>query len=425
MFNPKTPIRYRIVALALLLSISLGMMTSMCKKADAADGWKVTFTFYNGQAQETRQNVPNGATISLPTPNATANATFWGWKCGNTFYSAGKTAKVTGNMNFVCVWQVLVNFYDYDGRQVDQRVEKTGYPYSLAATPQKANCVFGGWFTSSGEKIDGTICTKAYKHDVTAKRNTDAACMKIDKVLSGVYDPGYKDEETGKTKYLFGSNGITNTSGKNFGYVKQSYNRKPTACGMCPINAIANLLNRRSVYDHNECRFIFEDHVIPVFYPAETAQSAKKSRKRRDPSSSQYSYSLTHSSVEEDTVNDKVIGKNGTEYVVVAKQYSTISGSENIKKRKQELVKLLNAHPEGIVIWSRYASNERHACVLTNYTISASGDITFYAIDTAGSIPSGGYRSYLPFKNAHICTGYSKTGVDNAIAYINRIWYIQ
>ena len=353
-------------AVALLIALMAGMATSMGKKADAAGGWTVTFTYYNGQPNETRKNIPTNATISLPTPNATANATFIGWKCGNTIYSAKQIVKVTNNMNFVGVWQVLVNFYSYNGVQIDQRSERTGYAYSVPAGPQRSGYEFLGWYTSSGERIDGTTCTKAYKFDVTARyRYTPSgACTKIDAVLKGIYDPGYKDGN--KTNYLFDEHGIQNTTGKNYGYVKQSYNRKPTACGMCPINAIANLLNRRSVLDYNECRFVFEDHVLPVFYPAETAQSAKNSRKKH--TSLQYSYSLTHSTVEEDNEDDLVVGKNNTKYTVVAKQYKTISrGSQyatNLANRKQELVNLLKEHPEGIVIWSFYAKSERHACVL-------------------------------------------------------------
>lgn len=399
----------RITTFVLLFALVAGMATAYTKRAEAAGGWKVTITYYNGESNKTYNNCPTNSTVKLPTPTKTiSGATFIGWKLKgtSTLYNAGQIITIKSNMDFLGVWRFNVSFY-VDSKLVATIQQKTGYNYGLPSTPSKTGYVFDGWVDKkSGSKISSsTTVTMPNNREVKAsfrKCTPSEACTRIDKVLSGIYDPkGYY----GKT---YSHDGL---SGKNWGYAVQCNNDRPTACGMCPICAIGNLLNRGSVLYYGECRFNFERDVITkLYYPnlsKDAAYDIVQSVRRFD---GIYRYDLPHGNYENQ--NNIFSGKNSTQISVKTKYYSAGSFSA------ATLNSLLNSHPEGVAIYADYGNNTFHACVITKYVNG-----NFYAIDTGDGACD--YKSDRLFSQSWFCNGYCITGVNNVLRNCAiRVWYI-
>lgn len=85
--------------------------------------------------------------------------------------------------------------------------------------------------------------------------------------------------------------------------------------------------------------------------------------------------------------------------------------------RKSSLVKLLDAHPEGVVLYSN-----GHAVAVTDYAVKSDGSYQFYACDP--SVTSGGVSIRTPLENTYL---YRKCGgsVDAIFRQIYRVWYIR
>ena len=80
--------------------------------ADSADA-KLTFDYGNGNVETVTSKV--GAEITLTSPTR-SGYTFGGWRSGGTVYEAGETVKVTGDMTFTAIWNVvnIPDTYDID-----------------------------------------------------------------------------------------------------------------------------------------------------------------------------------------------------------------------------------------------------------------------------------------------------------------------
>ena len=420
-----------ITAFVLVIAMAVGMAVSLGKRATASGGWKVTIKFYNGESDKS-YTIPNNYTLKLPTP-APTSGTFLYWKCGSSTYKAGQIITVKNNMAIEGIWEVSVSFIS-NGTSIVQK-QKTGYKYILPSAASKSGYILDYWADSNGKKITtNTVVTNANTHKVTAHYRLYPECEKasnkIDKILHGIYDPKGAYKNTNQN-YFFNMN-----SGKNWGYVKQCTNVNPDpdgerssndtkdySCGMCTICAIANLLNRKSVYMYGECRFSFEESVITALYPDSSGgKYGWQTRKYSTSGSNRYSYYLKHNSKENYSENTIPMMSGKGNFKLCS---TTISG--DLQTRKKTLCNLLDAHPEGIAIHSTFNSGQ-HACVITYYKQSANpNNIEFCAIDTAGGIRD--YYSTGSLTSQYICTydGYSNNinGANHAIEKIDRVWYIK
>ena len=98
----------------------------------------------------------------------------------------------------------------------------------------------------------------------------------------------------------------------------------------------------------------------------------------------------------------------------------------DINARRTWFIDLLEQHPEGIMIYCNFSSNNAHAVLLTDYDAATD---TFYCADPSpiiqrGRIPLG--DSELP---SHVKrAGYRQNGMSNQdyiLSYVHRIWLIE
>ena len=92
--------------------------------AAADEGDIINYVGDSSTAVYTVKLVNNGVTttlqtidsIKLPTPDSRSGYTFGGWRSGGTVYEAGETVKVTGDMTFTAIWNVvnIPDTYDID-----------------------------------------------------------------------------------------------------------------------------------------------------------------------------------------------------------------------------------------------------------------------------------------------------------------------
>ena len=98
----------------------------------------------------------------------------------------------------------------------------------------------------------------------------------------------------------------------------------------------------------------------------------------------------------------------------------------DLNARRAWFIDMLKKHPEGIMIYCRFSTNNAHAVLLTDYDAKTD---TFYCADPSyiiadGRIPLG--MSELP---SHVKkAGYGKKGMsdqDYVLSYVNHIWLIE
>lgn len=122
--------------------------------------------------------------------------------------------------------------------------------------------------------------------------------------------------------------------------------------------------------------------------------------------------------VTEETVRQAAwLGGVGLRFEFVFEDYKVIHMglSGDTQSKKEQLIKLLKEHPEGIVA---YDSNLPHAILLTDYEEK---EDTFYCSDPADYYPEGRYSvllSYLGEKRG-------SDNQDNVIGNITAYWYIK
>lgn len=94
--------------------------------------------------------------------------------------------------------------------------------------------------------------------------------------------------------------------------------------------------------------------------------------------------------------------------------------------RRAWFIDALAAHPEGIVIYCQFSSNNAHAVLLTDYDALTD---TFYCADPSSAVAGGRImlgQSELP---SHVRrAGYAKgnmTNQDYILSYVNQIWIIE
>ena len=375
------------LAMLILLAMIIELIPALSATADAASSipsgcYRVTLKNYN-TGKSTYQDVPGGsnAYITLPKLSSTASATFLGWKDGNTFYKGGDRLPVTGHKTVVTVWQCLVNFYNYNGVQLDQRAEKTGYKYSLPSAPARAGYTFDGWYTSTGEKVTAdTIVTKAYKHDLTARYiiSTNAACDIIDEQLNG--------------NHTYAS---TQAKEPHTGYMALITNGNST---LCTIGAKADLLNRRLVLDdfRNNTNIYSSGYSFNVRDAIVGSCKTTLSNISYKGKSGDY-YLFTYSGGDKLYADATATFTNGWTTIGANNKYKKTYTYVNVAyfayekdlcDVKADLKALLKQHPEGIYIYTSLNTTDPnpqggylspHAILLVNYD-----DKYFYAVDTGG-----------------------------------------
>ena len=114
--------------------------------------------------------------------------------------------------------------------------------------------------------------------------------------------------------------------------------------------------------------------------------------------------------------NDSYSNPNG----VRSSYYTTgVLPKGSVDQNRKELIRLLDAHPEGVIIYSKY-SNSQHAILITDYEKTQNGGYQFYAIDSADNTKQVGaptYRTTLEKTYFYRATG----GLENALRNGNLI----
>ena len=409
----------RITSFVLLFAMVAGMTAGFARKTNAAGGWKVTITYYNGEANKS-YTCPTNSTLKLPTPTKTVSgATFLGWKCGSAVYSAGQIITVKSNMSIVGVWSYYVAFYS-NGYLFANLQQKTGYQYNVPKVPTKTGYVFVKWVDANGKIIDNNTTVQSIdKRNITAqfRITPSAASAKIDKVLYGAYDPDGIMKDTAE------SNKIRPTaSDANYGYVRQCSRPdygdhvQGEYVGLCVYCAFTNLLNRRSVLDRNRCAFMLEANVFSKMYPAADNENGNFGRTS---SGNYYIYKGAGKTKEGSAINENGIatkeiefkGTDGVKYTLKRVKFSNGVSRDTLKS-------YIDQHPEGVVIYSG-----GHACVVTGYTSSS-----FYCVDT-GSHTGDRWKSTGQTLGAVYITdkyiGSATAKEDACLRATTQIWYVK
>lgn len=388
----RSTILKRITTFALLLAMVAGMATTLGRKADAGsipNGYnRITLKCFN-KTQTKTVDVLAGQYSNYKLPQQTSDqyGSFINWKResdGKTF-SAGTTVPINGHTTFIAVWSTVAVFHDYDGRVIKNVSVTTGQAYGkngFPANPTRSGYKFIGWYYGNQKITSSTVCMTGTRHDVTARYEITlkGACDKIDTLLWGV------NSANGIAKYKSNI-----TRGGGYIYQHEHYN----GGGICTSCAIANLLNRRLVYNTNSNKNVFNYYtdVLPVMYYA-----TKGTVEVYAPSSNGYRVKFTKG---RDGYNEE------RSFTAAGKSYTTtitsdIRNKKTDKEKAAYLASMLDAHKEGVVLWTR-----GHAMVITYYEKDSSAEVgyKFYAVDTGGSVGSYekgsyDYNSYCPIEYA-------------------------
>ena len=370
----KNTILKRITTFALLLAMVAGMATSLGRIARAdqiPNGcYRVTLKCYNKTSTKT-VDIGAGpyAYYTLPTQTSDQYGSFAGWKdeATGTIYKGGTQIFVNGHKNFLAIWNTTVIYYTYDGRVITSKSITTGNKYSLPTAPSRPGYKFLGWYYGNQQITSSTVCMTGLRHDVTARyeRILKIYCDRIDSLLWGVNKPGKNYSEDKKTDItVYKSN---KTLGGGYIYQHEHF----TGGGICTSCAIANLLNRRMVYDtgSNANVFNYYTEVLPVLYNV-----AKGSIIAYKPSSNGYRVKMPSDRSYSETRTFTKAGRSYTTAITTA-----IRSKSTAKDKAAYLASVLDAHKEGVVLWTR-----GHAMVITYYVEDSSAEVgyKFCAIDT-------------------------------------------
>ena len=169
--------------------------------------------------------------------------------------------------------------------------------------------------------------------------------------------------------------------------------------GLCTSSATASLLRRRQAAEGKAVTFTFGD-----------VRAAMGGNPIPDKNGKYESCSSYFSDVTPFTHQDTATGPAITYYL---KKETETTHSHN----REYIADLLDTHPEGVVVYTKYGSSGKHAILLSDYVRNKDGSLQFYAYDPA----NGTGRRKL--ENTWIMTKISSVGAF--FANVISIWYVQ
>ena len=177
---------------------------------------------------------------------------------------------------------------------------------------------------------------------------------------------------------------------------KQEYSK---TSGLCTSSATASLLRRRQAAEGRPVTFTFGD-----------VRAAMGGNPIPDKNGKYESCSSYFSDVTPFTHQDTATGAAVTYYL---KKETETTHSHN----REYVADLLDVHPDGVVVYTRYGSSGKHAVLISDYVRNKDGSLTFYAYDPA----NGTGRRKL--QDTWIMTKISSVGAF--FANVISIWYVQ
>ena len=150
----------RIVSLVLLLVLTVGILPTMERHADAATYYSVKFFANGGQnckngTKDFSQAYQSGKTVTMPNYYTRSGYIFTGWLLNNgsgKVYKANDKVTVTGNIQFIAQWKKAT-------------VGKCAHnsPSSTVTTIRNATCLNDGT-----KKLKCSVCSTTWEESITA-----------------------------------------------------------------------------------------------------------------------------------------------------------------------------------------------------------------------------------------------------------------
>ncbi|MBO4506182.1 MAG: SH3 domain-containing protein [Lachnospiraceae bacterium] len=212
------------------------------------------------------------------------------------------------------------------------------------------------------------------------------------KYVGPAEEPSAEASSAGKTRtYGISSANLTWVTGWKQEFSKTS--------GLCTSSATASLLRRRQAAEGKAVTFTFGD-----------VRAAMGGNPIPDKNGKYESCSSYFSDVTPFTHQDTATGAAITYYL---KKETETTHSHN----REYIADLIDTHPEGVVVYTKYGSSGKHAILISDYVRKKDGSLQFYAYDPA----NGTGRKKL--EDTWIMTKISSVGAF--FANVISIWYVQ
>ncbi len=210
---------------------------------------------------------------------------------------------------------------------------------------------------------------------------------------------GAAEEPEAATSKAPGASRTFGISSANLTWVtgwKQEFSK---TSGLCTSSATASLLRRRQAAEGKAVTFTFGD-----------VRAAMGGNPIPDKNGKYESCSSYFSDVTPFTHSDPATGAAVTYYL---KKETETTHSHN----REYIADLIDTHPEGVVVYTKYGSSGKHAILISDYVRNKDGSLQFYAYDPA----NGTGRRKL--EDTWIMTKISSVGAF--FANVISIWYVQ